>query len=260
MTGYRWRRGRLGKRLATLAPLLALLALAACGSQGYAAPLGKSATVALAGTAGAQSLGSATFTPFYATHIATYYKGKLIPYNGAETPVELREGDCTGKRLAALTAATAAPIAGDLAVAPDAKGGADVAMEPSVNLFVVVRQQANDANAPILACGDPLSGRKQFFNLYLATEGPNGYSLGIALMEPLIATRVNVALASPATTGATWAVRAGSCAGVALAQGQIAAGAKDASGIIFAALDASHWRLTLADASGAQTLCKPVSA
>jgi hypothetical protein len=78
------------------------------------------------------------------------------------------------------------------------------------------------------------------------------------LMEPLIATRVNVALASPATSATTWAVRSGSCSGAALAQGQIVAGAKGASGVIFAALDASHWRLTLADASGAQTLCKPV--
>ncbi len=258
MTGHRLRHGRLAARLATVAPLLALLALAACGSQGYASPLGKPATVALAGAAGAQSQGSATFTPFYAAHIATYYKGKLVPYNGAQTPVELRDSDCTGKPLAALTAATAAPIASDLAVVPDAKGGVDVAIEPSVNLFVVVRQQANDASAPILACGDPLSGRKQFFNLYLATEGPNGYSLGIVLMEPLIATRVNVALASPTATTTTWAVRSGSCSGVALAQGQIAAGAKDASGVIFATLDASHWRLTLADASGAQTLCKPL--
>jgi hypothetical protein len=53
-------------------------------------------------------------------------------------------------------------------------------------------------------------------------------------------------------------VRAGSCSGATLAQGQIAAGAKDASGIVFAALDASHWRLTLANASGAQTLCAPM--
>jgi hypothetical protein len=257
MTGHRLRRWRVS-RLATLAPLIALVALAACGSQGYAPALGKSATVALAGAGDGQSLGSATFTPFYAAHIATYYKGKLVPYEGAQTPVELRDGTCTGKPLAALTAATAAPIASDLAVAPDAKAGVDVATATSANLFVVVRQQANDANAPVLACGDPLSGRKQFFNLYLATEGSNGYSLGIALMEPITATRVGVALASPAATMTTWAVRAGSCSGATLAQGQIAAGAKDASGVIFAALDASHWRLTLANASGAQTLCAPM--
>ncbi len=244
-------------RLATLAPLIALAALAACGSQGYAPPLGKPATVALVGAGGAPALGSATFAPFYAAHIATYYKGKQVPYVGAQTPVELREGSCTGKSLAALTEATAAPIASDLLVTRDAASGVDVTTATSANLYVVLLQQANDATAPMLACGHPLTGRGQIFDLYTPGEGSDGYSLGIALMEPIIATRVNVALASPAAAATTWAVRSGSCAGVKLAQGQIAAGAKDASGVIFAPLDASHWRLTLA-ASDGQTLCAQV--
>lgn len=258
MRGYRSLR-RVA-RLASLAPLLALVTLAACGSQGYAPALGKTATIALVGSAGAQSLGSATFTPVYATHIATYYKGQQIPYDGAQMPVELRSGDCVGKPLAALTAATAAPIASALVVAPDAKSGVDVTTNASDNLYVVVRQQANDANAPLLACGHPLSDRRQYFDLYTPGQGSNGYSLGIALMEPIVATRVNVALASPAAATTTWAVRSGSCAGAPLAQGQIAVGAKDASGVIFSALDASHWRLTLSDANGSQTLCKQVGA
>jgi hypothetical protein len=254
----RHRSARWGARLVTLAPLLALLALAACGSQGYAPALGKSATVALAGASGGQSLGSATFTPFYAAHIATYYKGKQVPYVGAQTPVELRDGDCAGKALAALTQATAAPIASNLVVARDPKDGVDVSTATSANLSVVVRQQANDANAPLLACGNPLSGRKQFFNLYTPGGSSNGFSLGIVLMEPILATHVNVGLASPAAATETWEVRAGSCSGATLAQGQIAAGAKDASGVIFSALDASHWRLTLSNATGSQTLCKQV--
>jgi hypothetical protein len=245
-------------RLLALAPLVALLALAACGTHGNAPPLARGATVALVGAAGGQSLGSASFTSVYAAHIVTYYKGKLIPFKGAQMPVELRDGSCTGKTLAALTEATSAPIPGGLAVAPDAQSGVDVAVTTSANLFVVVRQQANDASAPLLACGDPLSGQKQYFNLFTPAEGSNGYSLGMALMEPILATRVNVTLASPTAGATTWAVRAGSCSTAPLTQGQIAAGAKDASGEIFSALDAAHWRLTLADTGGAQTLCQPV--
>lgn len=259
MRGLRLRRGWRATRLAALiAPILLASLLAACGTHGNAPPLGKGATVALVGAAGGQSLGSATFTSTYAAHIAAYYKGKLIPYKGAQTPVELRYGTCGGKRLAALTEVTSAPIPNGLAVAPDPKSGVDADITTSVNLFVVVRQHANDVNAPLLACGNPLSGQKQFFNLFTPAEGSNGYSLGLALMEPILATRVDVTLASPAASATTWAVRAGSCSGAPLAQGQIAAGAKDASGVIFSALDAGHWRLTLADANGAQTACQTV--
>lgn len=246
---------RWAARFATLA---SLLALAACGSQGYAPALGASATVALIGAAGAPSQGTAAFAPIYAAHIATYYEGKQVYYTGAKTPVALRSGDCGGKTVAALTAATAAPVVGGLAVAPDPTSGVDVATTTSANLYVVVLQQANDASAPLLACGHPLSERRQYFDLYTPGQGANGYSLGIALMEPILATRVTVTLASPAATPTTWAVRSGSCAAAPLAQGQIAAGAKSASGVVFAPLDTSHWRLTLATASGAQTLCAQV--
>ena len=244
--------------LALLLPLSLALALAACGSQGYAPGLGKTATVALVSGNGSQSLGSASFTPFYASHVATYYEGKAVPYTGAQTPLELRSGDCTGKPLAALTEATSAPIPGALPVAVDPKNGVDVATAANGNLYVVVRAKANDANAPVLACGHPLSNRQQYFDLYTPGEGANGYSLGIALMQPILATHVNVALTNPGATTATWTVRADSCSGAILAQGQIASGARDASGVVFAALDAGHWRLTLA--TGGQTLCQTVGA
>ncbi|HEX8997445.1 MAG TPA: hypothetical protein VF812_15565 [Ktedonobacterales bacterium] len=259
MAGHPSPRRRLAQIIATQVPLLALLTLAACGTQGYAPKLGKPVTVALAGSASAQRLGSATFAPFYAAHVATYYKGKAVPFASAQTPVELRSGSCGGKPVAALTEATAAPVPDNPVVAPDAKSGVDVALATSGDLYVVVRQQANDANAPLLACGHPLSGRKQFFDLFTPDQGSNGYSLGIALMEPIIATRVNVAMASPAQTPTTWAVRAGSCSGAPLAQGDIAAGARTGSGVVFAALASSHWRLTLTT-SGGQTLCAQVAA
>lgn len=258
MIGHRSLRLRV-TRMAALAPLLALVVLAACGSQGYAPNLGKTATVALAGPSGAASLGSASFSPFYAAHVATYYRGKLVPYEGAQTPVELRNGSCTGKTLAALTTATTAPISGGVAVAPDPKSGVDVATATSGNLYVVVLQQANDANAPQLACGHPLSERRQYFDLYTPGQGSNGYSLGIALMEPIVATRVRVTLASPAATATTWAVRSGSCSSAPLAQGRIAAGAKSGSGVVFSAFAAGQWSLTLST-SGGQTICEQVRA
>ena len=172
--------------------------------------------------------------------------------------MELRQESCTGKTLAALTQATAAPIANGLPVAVDAKSGVDVAVTLSENLYVVVRERANDATSPELACGHPLSGRRQYFDLYTPGQGSNGYSLGIALTEPIVASRVAVTLTSPAATAMTWAVRADSCAGQPLAQGSIAAGATSASGIVFAALNPGHWRLTLATSDGAQRACATV--
>lgn len=246
-------------RLALAAPLLALLALAGCGSHGNAPTLGDSATVALAGATGAKPLGSARFSPTYAAHIAAWYQGKAIPYDGATTPVELRQGSCAGKSLAALTAATTAPIATPLPLARDPKSGVDVAVATSGNLYVVVLERANDASAPQLACGHPLSGLRQYFDLYTPGQGSNGYSLGIALSEPIAATNVTVTLAAPAAAATTWAVRAGACDGQPLAQGSIAVGATHAMGVVFAALAPGHWRLTLAT-SGGQSACATVGA
>lgn len=247
------------RRLALAAPLLALLALAGCGSHGNAPTLGDSATVALVGAAGAKPLGSARFSPTYAAHIAAWYQGKAVPYEGAATPVELRQGSCAGKPLAALTAATAAPIADPLPLALDPKSGVDVAVATSGNLYVVVLQKANDASAPQLACGHPLSGLRQYFDLYTPGQGANGYSLGIALSEPIAATSVAVTLAAPAAAATTWAVRADSCDSKPLAQGSIAAGATQATGTVFAPLAPGHWRLTLAS-DGGQRVCATVGA
>lgn len=238
-------------RVAMFGLLAPLLALAACGSQGYAPKLGSATTVSLKGTSG-QQIGSATFTPTYAMHLKTYYKGKEVPFTGAQIPLELRSGSCTGKPLANLTDAAAAPILNGPTVSGDPSGGVDVAAPMSDSLYVVVRDHANDANAAQLACGHPLSGRRQYFDLYTPGQGSNGYELGITMMEPIVATHVAVALASPATQAAPWSVRLDGCSGQALAQGQIAAGATSASGIIFAPLSAGKWTLAYEQGSCAQ--------
>lgn len=254
VTGAAWR-----ARLAVVVALVALVGLAACGTQGYAASLGRPATVALGSASAQQPGGSAVFTPFYATHVVVYYKGTKVPYQGAATPVELRRGTCTGTLIAPLTAATVAP-GGQSAVASDPSGGADVAVADSDSLFVVVRARANDPGAAYLACGQPLSGRRQFFDLHVPGEGSNGYTLGIALMEPIVATRVKVALARPATSALIWAVRSGSCVASPLAQGHIVAGATQAQGVVFSSLNAGQWRLTLTPTSGGQQSCQSLSA
>ncbi len=250
----------------TLATLLLTLtvALAACGSQGYAPPLGKNAHATLTGAFS----GTATFTPAYATHIVTYYEGKALPYASATLPVELRNDSCDGPILANLTKAsdpasapTTTPLAGatsttqsesaqSTVVQVDPQGGVDVSLPQSMSLWVTVRAKANDPNAAILACGQPLSGRRQYFDLYPPTEGSNGMALGLALMEPIVATQVKIALNQSTDAPVAWAVRADACEGAPVAGGQIAAGATQTTGYIFKPLD-SHWRLTLTPGSGA---------
>ncbi|HEU0026364.1 MAG TPA: hypothetical protein VFQ25_04550 [Ktedonobacterales bacterium] len=231
------------RRVGLLAPLVALLALAACGSQGYAPALGKAATTTLDGA----QPGSLTLTPIYATHVVTYYLGKLIPSAGAQTPVELRKGSCSGPVIATLTEAAAAPApSGAPIVAPGAANGANVAAVVDENVYIVIRARANDPNAAQLACGAPLSSRRQYFDLYTPGQGRNGPQLGLTLIEPIVATRAETHLTAPAAIPLTWAVYAGGCHGAALAQGQIAQGATTSYGVIFQSAPASGWSVSLA--------------
>ena len=245
------------RRWALVAPLVAVLALAACGSQGYAPSLSKATTTTLSGV----QPGSLTLTPIYATHVVTYYLGKLVPYASAQTPVELRAGSCFGRVLATLTEATAAPApSGAPRTVSDGAKGADVAMVVDENVFVVVRAHANDANAAQLACGAPLSSRRQYFDLYTPGQGSNGAQLGLTLIEPLAATRAQTHLASPAATPLTWAVYAGGCVGAALAQGQIPQGATTGDGVIFQSAPTSGWSVSLSPVGAAAPgACQKVS-
>lgn len=230
--------------VAPLGLLLALLTLAACGSQGYAPALGKPATTPLSGAQAA----SLTLTPIYATHVVVYYLAKLVPYADAKTPVELRKGSCAGQTLAALTLATAAPTPSSaVTVAPNtAAKGVDAALTVDENVYVVILDRANDANARVLACGAPLSSRRQYFDLFTPGQGTNGTQLGIALIEPEAATRAQVRLTSAAATALTWAVYAGGCVSPALASGQIAQGATGSGGVIFQTAPTSGWSASLA--------------
>lgn len=258
-----------------LATMVVLLALAACGSHGSAPQLGQSAHVALAwtshpgssptGSGTRDSAGSATLTPFYATHFVVYKGASGIPYKSPATPLQLRDGDCGGPVIAPLTD-NAPDLSGKQPplVWPDGSGGVDVAITPSDQLWLTLLASAG-ANPTVLACGHPLSGDKQYFDLLSVTYDQGrlllGHTLATALSEPIIASHVDVKLAQSASGPVAWAVHTGSCAGNTVASGQFTSNATT-GGTLFEAPNMSDWWLSVTTGSGssAHTACGKVSA
>jgi hypothetical protein len=190
-----------------------------------------------------QAVGVAHLTPVYGSHIAPNFKGQAIPWANAQNPVQLRKGACNGDVLAALTEGAPGPTTGQTPlVKPNPAGGVTVALAPSADLWVSVLDHTGD-DAHILACGHPLSDRKQFFDLYEATKGVNGIALGAALIEAVPLTRLDLNLISAASGPVTWTVRSGGCNGNEVASGSLANGAQ--SDMIFTALDTSDWWVTV---------------
>lgn len=220
---------------ATLALSFATV-LAACGTKGYAPPLGATTHAALANTQTQQVIGTATFTPVYAMHATVYYKGHALPTTGAQTPAQLRKGSCFGPVAASLT--DGAPKA-DTAIAPTQpvpSGGMYVALPTSADWYITVLARPNDATAPVVACGNPLSERRQFFDLYPPSVGNGGTALGTALVEPIVATQVQITLESGVSPIAQWAIHSGSCSGPV-----IGTNTSGADGIVFSTVDTSDW-------------------
>ncbi len=246
--------------LAWLLVLACVPLFAACGSHGSAGALGAPAHVALAWQDG-QSAGSATLTPFYAMHVVAYLGANPISYQDAKQPAQLRKGDCNGAVLAALTADAPIPSGTQpLVTQPDAAGGVNVAVAPSGDLWVTVLDAAS-ASASIFACGHPISGNKQFFDLLSVTPSPTGlllgHTLGTALTEPIVASHLDVDLAQAPSGSLAWALRSGSCTGGTVASGQFPTGATRGA-IIFHAPDTAAWRLTVTSGAGAKTACGKV--
>jgi hypothetical protein len=270
--------------LVCCAALLALAMLAGCGSQGFAPSLGKPAQVSVRGVDGVT--GDLTFIPIRAMHVAVYYKGHAVPTSGAQTPAQLRHGDCAGPLIAPLTdgnplpasaptlsataAATAmAPAAPTPTVAtatppvtrPDPAGGIDVALDTSADLYVVVLARRDDPTAPVVACGHPLSGRRQYFDLYPPETGSNGIGRGTALMEPTLATLVEPNLTTTGTAAHVfgWEVLQGGCSGSLVARGTIEENAPEDERTIFAALNTTRW-WAVVTANGQQAFCGQIKA
>ncbi|HKV84478.1 MAG TPA: hypothetical protein VJN88_07980 [Ktedonobacterales bacterium] len=241
---------------------LALVLVAGCGTHGYAAALAKPVTVRLS-TTGGQSVGSAAFTPIHATRFVAYYKGHQVPLTGATNPVEVRKGSCLGPTVAALSDGVAAqlntPVAGSpAAIQPDPAGGMDVAIEPGAQWYIVVFDHPNYPSAQIVACGNALSGRQQYFDLYEASRGSAGIALGTALMAPIVATRLDISLTQTVSAQERFAVHEASCGGAEFASGTVAGGGTSGGAIIFRPLDTHNWWLSLTTSAG-QTTCSRVS-
>ena len=234
---------------------LLALALAACGAQGRPPALGQPVQVTLRASSASATLGTATLTPAYGAHIVVYMHGAELPYASPQTPVQLRKGGCYGLVAAPLTAN--APTGGaPVAVRPGATAGADVAQAVDENWYVVVLESAAP-DAPVVACGHPLSERRQYFDLFKPSEVGQGVGIGVALLESIVITEVNVSLAAPTAQQPTqWSIHSGSCQGSTLASGSIASGAASGNGAAFVPLDAQSWWLAV-DLNGAsgQTTC-----
>ena len=268
----RARRQGFSGTLLLLLLLLLTLVLAGCGSKGNAPTLGQPAVATLSGTGGQASY-SASLTPVVALHASVFYKGAAVPVKGAQTPAQLRRGSCFGPFVAELTdgnspatethiaapGATPTAVPGaPVATAPDPRGGMDVDVAPDASLFVIVLARANDPAASVVACGQPLSGRRQYFDLYPPTN--NDIATGNALFDPIVASRVAITRQAAGAGAAgsvpsAWAVRQGSCTGTELASGKIASGdATPYGGTVFAPLSPEQWWVTLTLAGGA-VLC-----
>lgn len=210
--------------------------LAACGTKGYAPPLGATAHATLAATQTKQAIGDATLTPVYAMHASVYYRGSAVPTTGAQTPAQLRKGSCFGPVAAPLTDGTPRADTAPATTQPVPSGGMDIALQSSADWYITVLARSNDATAPVVACGHPLSERRQYFDLYPPAVGNGGTALGTALVEPIVATQVHITLRDGVSPVAQWALHSGSCSGPV-----IGAGTSGADSTVFSAVASGAW-------------------
>lgn len=247
----------------SLALLLTLTALVACGSHGTAPPLTSSAHATLTPTGGGQPIAMATFTSLYATRVVPYYKGVPVPYTGAPVAVQLRKDSCGGPILAPLTAGAPSDItagaSAPLVVRQSPQGGVVVNIAPSASLWITVLARNADPKAAIVACGHPLSEKRQYFDLYDASKGEAGIAFGTALTDPVLASQLDLTFSKPVASGQVhWSVRAESCTGTEIASGAYPANAPQ-KGVIFASADTAHWWLTVsADSVASGVACGKV--
>lgn len=242
------------------------LVLTACGTQGYAPPLGKSARATLTNAADPGVTITASLTPAYATHVAVYFKGQPLPLTGAQTPAQLRQGSCFGPVVAPLSDGNAPagvsstpdvkPVNSEVntvTTAPDPAGGTDVDVAPGAQWYVTVLTKTNNPDAPVAACGSPLSERRQYFDLYPPQN--NSIAIGNALQDPILATHITFSGPSLASAQPTsWAVHTDNCSGPVVASGSVSQN----RATVFKALDAKTWWLSLTFAAD-NVLCGQVN-
>lgn len=241
-----------GRSTITIVAMLSLsltIGLAACGTKGYAPPLGTTTRATLTSTQTQQAIGAATFTPTYAMRATVYYRGHIIPTTGAQTPAQLRKGSCFGPVAASLTDGTLQANTATTQQVP--AGGMYVALQTNADWYITVLERPNDATAPVVACGHPLSERRQYFDLYPPAVGNGGIALGTALVEPIVATQVHITLQNEASPVAQWALHTGSCSGPV-----IGVNTSGADGIIFSSTGSGDWMS--AQLTNGATICGPI--
>jgi len=246
--------------MAALTGMVAFVTLlAACGSHGSASPLGQVSQATL--IAGSTEIGNATITPFHALRVVAYYQGKPIPLVNAQTPVIVRQGSCTGTFVGAVTdgvTVTAGEGAHAVASAPAPDGGTYLAVTPSANLYVVILAQRGDTSGHILACGNPLSGLRQYFGLFAPGQAASGIAQGTALTDPVNATRLTFSLQHALSGEGTWAIHTASCSGQVVASGSLPAGQTHVTTETFKTLSAGKWWLSVTDSG--KTTCSQFTA
>jgi hypothetical protein len=253
--------------LLTLA--LSAVFVSACGAHGAPPSLGKPVTLTLAPVSDMQLGGTIGLTPIAAMRIAVYYQGKLLPTSGAKTPAQLRIGGCFNPAAALLTDGNPAnvplpgptpttPPAPPLSAHPDPAGGSDVPLASGADRYITITARPNDPTAPVVACGQPLSEDRQYFDLYPPEQTSNSIGTGSALIDPISATRITFAVSDGNTAihPTTWAVHTGSCAGPIVGWGALGADGK-ASVVLYAALDTATWQIVVTHSNG-ETTCYPV--
>jgi hypothetical protein len=250
-------------RVALVGSLVALV-LAACGSHGTAPALASAAHVKLVAQGSGQAAGTGTLTPEYATHVITYLGSQPQPYSGAKYPVQVRTGACDGAVAAALTDNAPGPTSGQAPAAhADPAGGTDVAMQVNDGYWVTLLTPGvqGGASASLYACGTPLSGLRQYFDLQRVGPGTNGLVVGSAMIDPIIASRLDVDLSQTPSSAVHWSIHSDRCTGSQVASGQFPSGATHGA-VIFHAPDTQHWWLAVmsGDGSSATTACGKVGA
>lgn len=257
------RRGMRGRMLGMAGALtLTLAALAGCGTRGYAPPLSKPATATFSGSAG-----TVTLTAVYGMHILNFLHGAQVPASDEKIPIVLRRDACDGPTVAVLTKAAT----GDVAATPAADsaipaatratddGGIDVALQQGTQWHVVVLGAPHDPKAEIVACGEPISDRAQYFDLWPSTLATTQVAIGATRMQPIEITKLGFALAGNADVGAAWSLRKDGCDGATVAEGRVPTGGEsDNGGYAFAAPDVEHWWLRVQPSGAGALLCAQV--
>jgi hypothetical protein len=254
-------------KLFALPLALCLFVTAACGTHGTPPTLGKAVTLTLAPAGDLQMAGTVTFAPLAAMRLEVYYHGKQIPVTGAATPAQLRIGGCYKPIAAPLTdgnvpeatsGGTPASAASWPPLHADPAGGVDIPLTSGADRFVSLTARPNDPTAPVVDCGQPLDNKEQYFDLYPPETGSNSIATGSALVVPLSATRVTLAVkdGNASDHPTAWSIRAGSCTGKVIESGTIGSDGV-ATRIIYAALNTSTWQLVVTHSNG-ETTCYPV--